>query len=54
LLEAAARDLVWSTAQLPLRVALSELLPGWTTARAALDGFARQWHRRFRLAGLKG
>jgi multiple sugar transport system substrate-binding protein len=48
------RDPVWSTAQLPLRVAISQVLLGQKTAKDALDDVARQWQRSFRLAGLKG
>lgn len=48
------RDSVWSTAQLPLRTAISQVLLGQRTAKQALDGVARQWERSFRMAGMKG
>ena len=48
------QDALWSTAQLPLRVAVSQVLLGQKTAKQALDDVARQWERSFRLAGLKG
>ncbi len=48
------QDPLWSTAQLPLRVAVSQVLLGQKTAQQALDEVARQWERSFRLAGLKG
>lgn len=48
------RDPLWSTAQLPLRTAISQVLLGQKTAQQALDDVANQWHRSFKLAGLKG
>ena len=48
------RDPLWSSAQLPLRTAISQVLLGQRTAKRALDEVARQWHRSFRLAGMKG
>ncbi len=48
------RDPLWGSAQIPLRVAVSEVLLGQKQAKQALDDVARQWQRSFRLAGLKG
>ena len=48
------RDPAWSTVQLPLRTAISQVLLGQTTAKKALDDCATQWQRSFRLAGMKG
>ncbi len=48
------RDPLWSTAQLPLRTAISQVLLGQKTAQQALDDVANQWHRSFKLAGMKG
>ena len=48
------QDAMWSTLQLPLRVAVSQVLLGQKNAGQALDDVARQWQRSFRLAGLKG
>jgi ABC-type glycerol-3-phosphate transport system substrate-binding protein len=39
---------------LPLRTAISQVLLGQKTAKQALDAVADQWHRSFRLAGMKG
>jgi len=48
------QDPVWSTAQLPLRTAISQVLLGQKTAKQAMDDCAVQWERSFRLAGMKG
>ncbi len=48
------RDPAWSTAQLPLRTAISQVLLGQKTAKQALDDVARQWERTFKNAGMKG
>jgi multiple sugar transport system substrate-binding protein len=48
------RDPLWAAAQLPLRTAISQVLLGQRTAQQALDEVASQWHRSFRLAGMKG
>lgn len=48
------RDPVWAAAQLPLRTAISQVLLGQQTAKAALAQVATQWHRSFKLAGLNG
>ena len=48
------RDPLWAAAQLPPRVAISQVLLGQKTAQQALDEVANQWHRSFKLAGLKG
>jgi ABC-type glycerol-3-phosphate transport system substrate-binding protein len=48
------RDPLWASAQLPLRTAISQVLLGQKTAKQALDAVADQWHRSFRLAGMKG
>jgi multiple sugar transport system substrate-binding protein len=48
------RDPLWAAAQLPTRVAISQVLLGQKTAKQALDDVANQWHRSFRLAGMKG
>ncbi|HVC63334.1 MAG TPA: extracellular solute-binding protein [Acetobacteraceae bacterium] len=48
------RDPVWAAAQLPLRTAISQVLLGQRTAKQALAEVTQQWHRSFRLAGLKG
>jgi multiple sugar transport system substrate-binding protein len=48
------RDPLWAAAQLPIRVAISQVLLGQKTAQQALDEVANQWHRSFKLAGLKG
>ena len=47
-------DPLWAAAQLPLRTAISQVLLGQKTARAALDEVTNQWHRSFKLAGMKG
>jgi ABC-type glycerol-3-phosphate transport system substrate-binding protein len=39
---------------LPLRTAISQVLLGQKTAQQALDDVANQWHRSFKLAGMKG
>ena len=48
------RDPLWAAAQLQLRTAISQVLLGQRTAKQALDEVTNQWHRSFRLAGLKG
>lgn len=48
------RDPMWGAAQLPLRLAVSQMLLGQKNAQQALDEVARQWQRIFRNAGLKG
>lgn len=48
------RDPAWAAAQLPLRTAISQVLLGQQSAKAALATVARQWNRSFELAGLKG
>ena len=48
------RDPLWAAAQLPIRTAISQVLLGQKTAKQALDDVANQWHRSFRLAGMKG
>lgn len=48
------RDPLWGAAQLPLRLAVSQMLLGQKNAQQALDEVARQWQRIFRNAGLKG
>jgi len=48
------RDPLWAAAQLPLRTAISQVLLGQRTAKQALEEVTNQWHRSFRLAGLKG
>lgn len=48
------RDPAWAAAQLPLRTAISQVLLGQQSAKAALATVARQWNRSFKLAGLKG
>ena len=48
------QDPAWSTAQLPLRTAVSQVLLGQKSAKQALDEVARQWSRIFKNAGMKG
>jgi len=48
------RDPLWAAAQLQLRTAISQVLLGQRTAKQALDELTNQWHRSFKLAGLKG
>ena len=47
-------DPLWAAAQLPLRTGISQVLLGQRTAKQALDEVADQWHRSFKLAGMKG